>query len=339
MSVDGDQVDYTRKAGLVFSELILADGQPKQTRQEFWESVEKSETRKNSTVSREIIAALPLELNQAQRQHLAKSFALDMRRHFDLPAVDLNIHEPVKRKRETTAQENPHLHLQFPDRNASGKKIREFSRPKTVQAIRHLWEQHCNYALEKAGLETRISMKPLEKQINELEAEIRQDKKKIRYREEKIFNLELELYAQSHIKPRSMAQQAEGRPQPLAGQDRGTGKANPEFGGEPQKLEGSSDRRPGLDFQDAERDHRRREAREKPGVGGIDRTTGRAGSQSDGSGEQLSLIRQMMEKIRLQLEAWKEKIDLETIRSKSHDSRTDDREAHNHRQKAQAPHA
>ena len=35
----------------------------------------------------------------------------------------------------------------------------------------------------------------------------------------------------------------------------------------------------------------------------------------------------------LQLEAWKEQIDLETIRSKSHDNRNDDRTAYNHRQK------
>lgn len=338
MSVDGDQVDYTRKAGLVFSELILADGQPKQTRQEFWKSVEKSETRKNSTVSREIIAALPLELDQAQRQHLAKSFALDMRRHFDLPAVDLNIHEPVKRKREATAQENPHLHLQFPDRNASGKKIREFSSPKTIQKIRHLWEQHCNYALEKAGLEIQISMKPLEAQIRQLEAEIRRDKKQIRYREEKIFNLELELYAQTHVQPRSMEGQPEARPQPLAGHSGGTGKADAGNGGEPQEFAGSHSRRPGMDIQDAERNNRRREAREKPGAGRIDLTAGRVGSQSDGAGEQLTLIRQLMEKIMLQLEAWKEQIDLETIWSKSHDNRNDDREAYNHRQKAQTPH-
>ena len=338
MEVDGDQVDYTRKAGLVFSELMLADGQSEQTRQEFWQSVEESEKRINSTVSREIIAALPLELDQAQRQQLARNFALQIRKQFDLPAVDLNIHEPVKRKREAKADENPHLHLQFPDRNAAGKKIREFSSPKTIQAIRHLWERHCNYALKQAGLEIQISMKPLETQIKQLEAEIRKDKRQIRYREEKIFNLELELYAQTHVKPRSMEGQAEARPQPFAGHSGGTGKTDAENGGKPQEFEGSRNRGSRLDIQDAERNNRRREAGEKSGAGGINRTPGRAGSKSDGSGEQLSLIRQLMEKIRLQLEAWKEKIDLETIRSKSHDNRNDDRESHDNRQKTLAPH-
>ena len=338
MSVDGDQVDYTRKTGLVYSELILAAEQPEQTRQEFWESVEESEKRSNSTVSREIIAALPLELDQAQRQQLARNFALHIRKQFDLPAVDLNIYELVKRKREAKAQENPHLHLQFPDRNAQGKKIRELSSPKTIQQIRHLWERHCNYALQQAGLDAQISMKPLEAQIKQLEAEIRRDKKQIRYREEKIYNLELELYAQTHVKPRSLEGQAEARPQPLAGYSGGAGKAAAGNGGKLQEFEGSSSRGSRVDIQDAERDHRRREAGEKSGSRRIDATPGRVGSQSDGSGEQLSLIWQMMEKIRLQLEAWKEKIDLETVRSKSHDNRTDDREARIHRQKAQASH-
>jgi hypothetical protein len=193
MSVDGDQVDYTRKAGLVFSELILADGHPKQTRQEFWENVKESEKRVNSTVSREIIAALPLKLDQHQRWYIAKSFALDMRRHFDLPGVDLNIHKPAKRKMEAKVEENLHLYLQFPDRNIGGKKIREFSSPKIIQKIRRLWERHCNYALEQAGLDVQISMKPLEAKIKQLKAEIRRDERQIRYREEKIFNLELEL--------------------------------------------------------------------------------------------------------------------------------------------------
>jgi hypothetical protein len=131
-----------------------------------------------------------------------------------------------------------------------------------------------------------------------------------------------------------MEGQPEARPQPLAGHSGGTGKAAAGNGGEPQEFAGSRSRRPRMDIQDAERDYRRREAGEKPSAGGIDRTAGRAGNESDGAGKQLILIRPLMEKIMLQLEAWKEQIDLETIRSKSHDNRNDDRTAYNHRQKA-----
>lgn len=148
----------------------------------------------------------------------------------------------------------------------------------------------------------------------------------------------MELYAQNIAQSSGIERQTEERPQPFAGHDRRTGKAAAGNSGKPQEFEESRNRRPGMDFQDTERNHRRREAGEKPGAGGIDHTTGRTGSESDGAGGQVSQIRQLMEKIMLQLEAWKERIDLETIRSKSHDNRTDDKEDKHYRQKTQAPH-
>ena len=52
-----------------------------------------------------------------------------MRRHFDLPCVDLNIHKPAKRKMEAKVEENLHLYLQFRDRNIGGKKDQGIFKP------------------------------------------------------------------------------------------------------------------------------------------------------------------------------------------------------------------
>jgi len=58
---DGITHDYTRKSGVVHSEIMLPQNAPKefQDRSTLWNAVEKSEKRKDSQTAREIDVALP----------------------------------------------------------------------------------------------------------------------------------------------------------------------------------------------------------------------------------------------------------------------------------------
>ncbi len=63
-SYDGITHDYTRKRGLVWSQVFLPDNAPKewQDRSKLWNAVEMAEKSKDSRLARELIVALPIEL-------------------------------------------------------------------------------------------------------------------------------------------------------------------------------------------------------------------------------------------------------------------------------------
>ncbi len=157
----GVSYDYSKKSGLVHSEIIFPEGMPQEERGELWNRIEKSESRINSCVSRSFEIALPLELTQTQRTALAQDYARQLSARYDVP-VDFAIHEPTKRKPGADAQaENPHTHMQIPDRNRAGEKLRELSKKDSgeVVALRQLWEETCNRHLAKAGSTAQITMK------------------------------------------------------------------------------------------------------------------------------------------------------------------------------------
>ena len=61
----GEVHDYTRKGGVLFSEIVTPVDAPEWAfdRSALWNAAEQAETRKNSTVAREFIVALPAELS------------------------------------------------------------------------------------------------------------------------------------------------------------------------------------------------------------------------------------------------------------------------------------
>ncbi len=63
-SYDGITHDYTRKRGLVWSQVFLPDNAPRewQDRSALWNAVEMAEKSKDSRLARELIVALPIEL-------------------------------------------------------------------------------------------------------------------------------------------------------------------------------------------------------------------------------------------------------------------------------------
>ena len=65
---DGVLHDFTRKRGLVWEHIFLPENAPQewQDRSELWNAVERTEKTKDSRLARELVVALPVELNKEQ---------------------------------------------------------------------------------------------------------------------------------------------------------------------------------------------------------------------------------------------------------------------------------
>lgn len=161
--------DYTRRRGVTDSEMILPDHAPQSFRQrsEFWNAVEAAERRKDAKVAREIIAALPHELDEAQRRDLARAMAKHVVDRYGV-GVDLAIHAPDRE----ADQRNWHCHLLFSTRQIEpdgfGAKTRQLDVKHTasveVQQLRERWADFQNRSLERAGLDERVNHRSNAKQ-------------------------------------------------------------------------------------------------------------------------------------------------------------------------------
>ena len=165
----GEIHDYTRKGGVVASEVILPGGGT-MARADLWNSVEAHHKRGDATVAREFVVALPAELDADQRQDLARRYARELAERYRV-AVDVNVHAPGKEG----DQRNHHAHILLSACYANtwgklGKKAVELDPihcqrhglANVVEVERERWEQMANQALEKAGQEARIDHRSLE---------------------------------------------------------------------------------------------------------------------------------------------------------------------------------
>jgi hypothetical protein len=103
---DGTTHDFTRKGGIVHTEILLPDNAPKEyaERSTLWNAVEAVEKSKNAQLSREIEIALPNELSEIECIALAKEFA--QRTFVDKGmCADICIHNPNRE------QKNIHAHI------------------------------------------------------------------------------------------------------------------------------------------------------------------------------------------------------------------------------------
>lgn len=153
--------DYRKRSGVVKSFLALPDEAPKwaNLRGKLWNAAEESETRKNSTVAREWLVALPNELDAAAREKLVRDFAAELVERYGV-AVDCAIHAPSK----LGSQKNHHAHILTSTRalgaDGFGAKTRVLDAAKTggveIRNMREWWSGRCNQALEEAGSGARI---------------------------------------------------------------------------------------------------------------------------------------------------------------------------------------
>lgn len=101
---DGVQHDYTRKQGCIYSEIFLPSNAPIewQDRENLWNAVEAAEKSKDSQLARELIVALPVELQIDEWKSILKEFVMENCVDKGMCA-DVNIHD--------TDGHNPHAHI------------------------------------------------------------------------------------------------------------------------------------------------------------------------------------------------------------------------------------
>ena len=96
--------DYTRKRGIVHSEILLPSNAPPdfQDRGTLWNSVEQIEKACNSQLARELEVALPIELSREEQVRLVRAYCSSQFVSRGMCA-DFNIHD--------TGSGNPHAHI------------------------------------------------------------------------------------------------------------------------------------------------------------------------------------------------------------------------------------
>lgn len=159
----GQTHDYTRRHGVLHTEIIAPAHAPDWTsdRSQLWNAVEVAEKRKDAQLAREIVVALPHELDEAQRLDLVRGYIRDQFTNKGMIA-DLAIHAPSQEGDER----NHHAHILLTMREVTeegfGNKAREWNAKANVYEWRQAWERHANQALENAGLDCRIDCRSLE---------------------------------------------------------------------------------------------------------------------------------------------------------------------------------
>lgn len=101
---DGVTHDYTRKRGIVHTEILLPPHAPSDfsDRSTLWNSVEKAEKAKNSQLAREVEVALPVELDRERQIQLVREYVKENFVSVGMCA-DFAIHDK--------ADGNPHAHI------------------------------------------------------------------------------------------------------------------------------------------------------------------------------------------------------------------------------------
>ena len=91
---DGETHDYTRKGGVVHTEILLPDHAPADfsDRAVLWNAVEKIEKAKNAQLARKIELALPAELTREQIISLVREY---VKKHFVAAGMcaDICVHD------------------------------------------------------------------------------------------------------------------------------------------------------------------------------------------------------------------------------------------------------
>lgn len=165
----GEVHDYRRRRGVDGTTLLLPAKVPSwaEDRAELWNQAEASERRSNSTVAREIVVALPAELDAESRTTLVHDFAHEIIGRHGC-AVDVAIHAPGKQGNHR----NHHAHLLMTTRRLEADgftaKTRELDDRKTgrgeVLHWRERWAELTNTALERAGRSERVDHRTLKAQ-------------------------------------------------------------------------------------------------------------------------------------------------------------------------------
>ena len=177
----GQVSDYTRKGGVIHTEILLPPHAPREyaDRQTLWNAVEEAERNKNAQLAYSFDIALQNEFTMEENIALARQFLLDNFVSRGMIA-DFAVHQPDK----GSGIPNPHFHVMCPIRplNSDGtwgaKQRRvyreggkfdavpttDWGKPETLEAWREAWAALCNAKFEEKGLTCRIDHRSYERQ-------------------------------------------------------------------------------------------------------------------------------------------------------------------------------
>lgn len=177
----GQVSDYTRKGGVMYTEILLPPHAPREyaDRQTLWNAVEEAERNRNAQLAYSFDIALQNEFTLDENIALARKFLLD---NFVTRGMiaDFAVHQPDK----DGGIANPHFHVMCPIRplNSDGtwgvKQRRvyrddgkfdavpttDWGKPKTLEAWREAWAAMCNAKFEEKGLPCRIDHRSYKRQ-------------------------------------------------------------------------------------------------------------------------------------------------------------------------------
>ena len=194
----GEYSDYTRKGGVICSDILLPSHAPPEyaDRQTLWNAVEKAERGKNAQLAYSFDIALQNEFSLEENIALARRFLLENFVSRGM-VVDFAVHQP---DREDGGIPNPHFHVLCPIRpieqdgkwglkqrrvyelDEDGNRIRDqngeyvfnavpttdWGSPETLEYWRQTWAELCNAKFAEKGLDVRIDHRSYERQGVEL---------------------------------------------------------------------------------------------------------------------------------------------------------------------------
>ena len=161
----GRDHDFTNKAGVVHSEIMLPEGAPDHLadRETLWNAVEAGEVRKDAQLARDVEFAIPREMNEADGVQLARDFVA---REFVARGMiaDLNVHWD----KAADGSPKPHAHIMLSMREVGpdgfGQKDRDWNSRELLGEWRESWADHVNVRMAELGLEARVDHRTLEAQ-------------------------------------------------------------------------------------------------------------------------------------------------------------------------------
>ena len=182
----GEDNDYTRKGGVICSEILLPPHAPPSfsDRETLWNEVEKAERGKKAQLAYSFDIALQNEFSMQENIDLARQFLLEQFVSRGM-VVDFAVHSPDK---EDGGISNPHFHVMCPIRpldehgrwgnkqrreyvlDEHGERIRDeagnyvfnavpttdWGSPETLEHWRQAWAEMCNVKFVARGLDCRI---------------------------------------------------------------------------------------------------------------------------------------------------------------------------------------
>ena len=188
----GEQHDFRRKSGLLYSEIVTPENAPEwaRNRAELWNRSEAAHKRGDAVIAREMQLSLPHELDAVQRRELAVEFAQHIADRYKI-AVDTNLHAPDPRG----DNRNYHAHLMLCTRPFDeGKPQGLGNNVRVLDAISHqkagtknhvtqwreTWENMLNRALQRAnirdadGVQIEVSHKSYKEREMDLEPQLKE---------------------------------------------------------------------------------------------------------------------------------------------------------------------